>query len=100
MTPTGPRCRDLADYHAVIATDIKDFTSNLDIDTGMLARWLPQVLSEAFARSGLDFSDVKFPGQAGDGYVAGIDYHKLPRLIHPPLDHLQDVLPERDTGFR
>ncbi len=101
MTPTGLRVsKDLADYHALVAADIKDFTSNVDIDTGMLARWLPQVLSEAFARSGLSFSEVKFSGQAGDGYVAGIDYHQLPHLIHPLLDHLQDVLAERDAGLR
>lgn len=101
MTPTGPQVsKDLADYHALIAADIKDFTSNADIDTRMLARWLPQVLSEAFARSSLGFSEVKFPSQAGDGYVAGIDYHQLPRLIHPLLDHLQDVLAERDAELR
>jgi hypothetical protein len=101
MTPIGRRgSSDLADYHAVIAADIKDFTSNIDIDTRTLARWLPQVMSEAFARSGLDFSKVKFPGQAGDGYVAGLDYHQLPHLIYPLLDCLQEVLAQRDAGLR
>ena len=89
--------RDLADYHAFIAADIKDFTGNTDIDNRMLARRLPQVLDAAFARSGLDFSYLDFAGQAGDSYFAGIDYHKLPHLIHPLLDHLQDVLAELDT---
>ncbi len=101
MTLTGLRVsRDLADYHAVIAADIKDFTSNMDVDTRVLARRLPEVLAEAFARSGLDFSSVNFPGQAGDGYVAGLDYHQLPYLIHPLLDHLQDILAELDTVLR
>ena len=98
MTLTGPRVsRDLADYHAVIAADIKDFTSNTDTGNWLLARRLPQVLKEAFARSSLDFSRVKFPGQVGDEYVAGLDYHKLPYLIHPLLDRLQDVLAELDA---
>lgn len=98
MIPTGPRVsRDLADYHAVIAVDIKDFTSNTDTANWLLARRLPQMLEEAFARSGLDFSRVKFPGQIGDEYVAGLDYHKLPYLIHPLLDRLQDVLAELDA---
>lgn len=101
MTQTGPRVsRDLADYHAVIAADIKDFTSNTDTGNWLLARRLPQVLEEAFARSGLDFSRQEFPGQAGDGYAAGFDYHQLPHLIHPLLDHLQDVLAERDVDLR
>lgn len=98
MTPTDPRVsRDLADYHAVIAVDIKDFTSNTDTGNWLLARRLPQTLEEAFARSGLDFSRVKFPDQIGDEYVAGLDYHKLPHLIHPLLDRLQDVLAELDA---
>jgi hypothetical protein len=84
MTLTGARVsRDLADYHAVIAADIKDFTSNADTGNWLLARMLPQVLEEAFARSGLDFSRVEFPGQAGDGYAAGLNYCQLPHLIHP-----------------
>ena len=91
---------DIADYHALIATDIKDFTGNPDIDNRMLARRLPQVISEAFARAGLDFTRVKFPGQAGDGYAAGIDYHQLAYLIHPLLDHLQDILAEQDRELR
>jgi hypothetical protein len=92
--------RDIPDYHAVLAADIKDFTKNTDIHNRMLARRLPQVVSEAFARSGLDFSDVRFPGQAGDGYAAGIDYHKLPHLIHPVLDQLQVVLTELNAEIR
>lgn len=92
--------RDIPDYHAVLAADIKDFTKNMDIHNRVLARRLPQVISEAFARSGLDFSDVKFPGQAGDGYAAGIDYHKLPHLIHPLLDQLQLVLAELNAEIR
>ena len=66
----------------------------------MLARRLPQVISEAFARAGLDFTRVKFPGQAGDGYAAGIDYHQLAYLIHLLLDHLQDILAEQDRELR
>jgi hypothetical protein len=89
----------LDDYHAVVAADIKDFTreSNTSADHRILARRLPEVLGEAFERSGLDFSHVEFPGQAGDGYAAGIDYHKLPHLICPLLDRLQDVLAEIDA---
>lgn len=100
MATTGLRIsKDLADYHAVVAADIKDFTQegNTDADHRILARRLPEVLGEAFERSGLDFSRVKFPGQAGDGYAAGIDYHKLPHLICPLLDRLQDVLAEIDA---
>lgn len=101
MSITGVRLtREIADYHALIAADIKDFTINSDTDNRILASRLPQVLSDAFARSGLDFSCVRFPGQAGDGYVAGLDYHQLPYLIHPLLDRLQDVLTERDAEFR
>jgi hypothetical protein len=101
MITMGPRAsRDLTDYHAVIAADIKAFTGNSDTDNRFLARSLPEVLREAFVRSDLDFSRVKFPGQAGDGYAAGIDYHKLPHLIHPLLDCLQDVLAELEPEFR
>lgn len=61
MTPTDPRVsRELADYHAVIAVDIKDFTSNTDTGNWLLARRLPQMLEEAFARSGLDFPVSNF----------------------------------------
>lgn len=100
MATTGLRVsKDLADYHAVVAADIKDFTQegNTSADHRILARRLPEVLGEAFERSGLDFSRVKFPGQAGDGYAAGIDYHRLPHLICPLLDRLQDVLAEIDA---
>lgn len=89
--------RDLADYHAVLAADIENFTGNSDDKIRMLADWLPQVLAEAFVRADLDFSRVKFSSQAGDGYVAGIDYHKLPRLIHPMLGQLQNILEERNA---
>jgi hypothetical protein len=92
--------RDLPRYRAVIAADIKDFTGNTDTDNRMLARMLPQTLDEAFARSGLDFSCALFPGQAGDGYVAGLPAEQLPFLIHPLLDHLQDVLTEQDAEVR
>jgi hypothetical protein len=89
--------RDLADYHALLAADIQNFTGNNDAGSRRLAGQLPRVLSEAFARSGLDFFRTRFPGQAGDGYVAGIDYHKLAHLIHPLLDQLQYVLAEHNT---
>lgn len=55
--------RDLPDYRAVIAADIKDFTGNTGTGYRMLAQRLPQVLSEAFARSGLDFSRARFPAR-------------------------------------
>jgi hypothetical protein len=101
MTLTGTRVsRDLADYHAVIAADIKDFTSNTDTGNWSLASRLPRVLEEAFARSGLDFSRLEFPGQAGDGFAAGLDYRQLPHLIHPLLDRLQDILAESDAELR
>ncbi len=89
--------RDLADYHAMVAADIENYTGNSDDKVRVLADWLPQVLREAFARSDLDFSQIKISSQAGDGYVAGVDYHKLPRLINPLLGQLQEVLAERNA---
>ena len=92
--------RDMPDYRAVIAADIKDFTGNTGTGFRMLAQRLPQVLSEAFARSGLDFSRARFPSQAGDSYAAGVDARQLSRLIYPLLDHLQAILAEYDAEFR
>jgi hypothetical protein len=81
----------------MLAADIENYTGNSDDKIRMLAGWLPEVLGEAFTRADLDFSTVIFPNQAGDGYVAGVDYHKLPRLINPLLGQLQNVLAERNA---
>src|SRR5690606_27977083 len=84
----------LPPYRAVLAVDAESYTRNSALHQQVLSTAIPDVLEEAFRRSGLEevWQARRFPQSAGDGYVVGVEPEHLPFLVHPMLGHLQDAL--------
>src|SRR5690606_37712893 len=74
--------------------DAESYTRNSALHQQVLSTAIPDVLEEAFRRSGLEevWQARRFPQSAGDGYVVGVEPEHLPFLVHPMLGHLQDAL--------
>jgi hypothetical protein len=96
-TPSVP----LPPYRAVIAVDAEKFSRNADRYQQVIGVAIPRVLEAAFQRSGLQhiWQERKYARHSGDGYVLGTPSEYLPYLIHPFLDHLQDVLGGESPGL-
>lgn len=90
--------RNLPPYRAVLVVDAKDFSSTSSRNQQELARRVPIVLEETAQRCGMRdlWIDRRLPKSVGDGYIFGATPEKLPYLIYPYLDCLQDVLGEHD----
>ncbi|MEU5125825.1 hypothetical protein [Streptomyces mobaraensis] len=95
---TGPApwsvSRDLPPYRGILAVDAKDFTGRPAAEHASLTTVIPQLLGQAFTRSGLEqlWQERKFANNTGDGFAMGFDPVALPRVIHPFLHELQEVL--------
>ncbi|MGI5341303.1 hypothetical protein ACQEVS_29835 [Streptomyces sp. CA-181903] len=74
--------------------DAKDFTGRPAAEHASLTTVIPQLLGQAFVRSGLEqlWLERKFANNTGDGFAMGFDPVALPRVIHPFLHELQEVL--------
>lgn len=96
------RSRDLPEERAVVVVDTKDFTATPSAFQQALNRDVEQVVAKAFTRAGLaeEWEGRAFSDSTGDGYIAGIPKSKLPTLIDPFIDLLQDVLAEHDRTLR
>ncbi|GAA4635866.1 hypothetical protein GCM10023196_083240 [Actinoallomurus vinaceus] len=97
MTP-DPFAAHPYEYRAIVGVDTKSFTGNPSSRQPYLSARIPEVLEEAFARSGLTeaWKDARFPQDTGDGHVIGTDPRWLPSLVSPFPDVLQEVLEEED----
>lgn len=98
MTSTGPApwsvSRDLPPYRGILAVDAKDFTGRPAVEHVSLTTVIPQLLGQAFERAGLEhvWRERRFASNTGDGIAMGFDPVALPRVIHPFLGELQEVL--------
>ncbi|MEU7165414.1 hypothetical protein AB0A70_12315 [Streptomyces morookaense] len=97
--------RDLPPYRGILAVDAKDFTGRPAVEHVALTTIIPELLGQAFERAGLGqvWQDRKFANNTGDGYVLGFDPVVLPRIIHPFLAELQELLTDYNihaTGTR
>ncbi|TDQ43922.1 hypothetical protein [Actinorugispora endophytica] len=99
----------LPPYRAVLAVDIERYSRNAARHQQLVSAAVPEILEEAFRRSGLlpIWEQSRFPQRSGDGYVIGVLPENLPFLIHPVLENLQrtlnDVQPQlaaRDRDLR
>jgi hypothetical protein len=88
--------RRLPPHRGIVAVDAKDFTGYPAIQHGLISEAVPQLLQQAFERTGIAdvWKDRRFPASTGDGYVFGFDPVWMPFVIHPWLHTLQDVLTE------
>lgn len=95
------RSQDLPPYRAVLVVDAMDFSDLGSRLQQEIARVLPEVLEEAASRAGLHhvWTERRLPKGTGDGYIFAASPEKLPHLIDPYLNTLQDVLAERDGEF-
>ncbi|MBB4893175.1 hypothetical protein FHS39_002206 [Streptomyces olivoverticillatus] len=96
--PSGPApwsvSRDLPPYRGILAVDAKDFTGRPAVEHVTLTTTIPQLLHQALERAGLEqlWRDQRFANNTGDGFVFGFDPVALPRVIHPFLNELQELL--------
>ncbi|MFI9201509.1 hypothetical protein [Streptomyces sp. NPDC053048] len=106
---TGPEpwsvSRDLPPYRGILAVDAKDFTGRPAVDHVEITSIIPQLLEHALDRAGLRqlWAEQRFANNTGDGFVLGFDPVALPRVIHPFLAELQEVLTDYNihaTGTR
>ncbi|MGK5642542.1 hypothetical protein ACSNOK_30140, partial [Streptomyces sp. URMC 126] len=86
--------RDLPPYRGILAVDAKDFTGRPAAEHPSLTTVIPQLVGQGFLRAGLErvWEERKFFGNTGDGLAMGFDPVALPRIIHPFLYELQEVL--------
>lgn len=89
-------------YHAVVAVDTKDFSGNPSAYQPLMSEAVLEVLQESFERAGLAeaWREARFSGDTGDGHFIGLETTWLPRVLHPWLDELQQVLERRDRELR
>ncbi|MEU2513508.1 hypothetical protein [Streptomyces syringium] len=98
MPPSGPApwsvSRDLPPYRGILAVDAKDFTGRPAVEHVSITAAIPQLLEQALDRAGLGqlWKDQRFANNTGDGFVFGFDPTALPRVIHPFLGELQELL--------
>jgi hypothetical protein len=89
-------------YRAALVVDAAGFSDTASAEQTHLGSEVVRVLETAFARADLAdaWADRRFGPQAhtGDGYTVGLRTEVLPRLIHPFLRELQEVLRERDQA--
>ena len=93
------RTQALPPYRAMLAVDMKDFSSNKGRQHEPLTERIPQILAASFTRAGLGdewAEGQRFPRSEGDGYVVGFRPPVLPFLVNPLLHALQDELEERN----
>lgn len=90
----------LPPYHAVLAVDAERYTHNAAYHQQVLSTTIPEVLADAFDRSGIPdvWRQRRFPQSTGDGYVIGVAPENLPLLVHPLLGELHNAL--QDTQPR
>jgi len=93
---------DLPPYRAVLVVDCEKFNGNPSRCQPELAGGIPQVLQKTLNRCGLAgfWRGSRFRHHVGDGYVLGMDPHRLPWLVDPFLRQLQLVLAEHDRTLR
>lgn len=89
-------------YRAVLVVDVAGFSRLSSAHQSEIGAAIVPVLEGAFERAGLAdaWSQRRFRPRAhtGDGYIVGLRPETLPRLLHPFLRELQQVLRSRDVG--
>lgn len=91
--------RPLPPYLALLAVDAKDFTGLPALLHAPVSQLIPELVDQALAKAGLeDVRDAKrFPDNPGDGVVFGFAPHRLPFVVWPFLNVLDDVLAQYNT---
>jgi hypothetical protein len=88
---------DLPPYRSMLVVDMKDYSGTTSRQQAQLNGMIPEILESAFARCGLGaiWDEATFPSHSGDGYAIGLPSRRLPFLLNPYLDALQNELTDR-----
>jgi class 3 adenylate cyclase len=97
-----PATQALPPPRAIFAVDTEKFTSNPSARQPQLRDAITELLSSAFARSGLvEIWEARtLPQGTGDGFVFAVPQERTPFLLDPLLDRFQEVLEEHDRLLR
>lgn len=89
--------KDLPPYRAMLVVDMKDYSGAPGRHHAHLNTLIPEILQSAFSRGGLPtlWSETVFGDSTGDGFAIGLPAERLPFLLNPLLDSLQDELEDR-----
>ncbi|WP_317633994.1 hypothetical protein [Kitasatospora sp. DSM 101779] len=89
----------MPDYRALLAVDAKDFTGLPALLHAPVSQMIPELIDQALVKAGLDdlVNTKRFPANTGDGLVFGFDPARLPFVVSPFLDVLDDVLAQYNT---
>jgi hypothetical protein len=88
---------DLPPYRSLLVVDMKDYSGTTSRQQAQLNGMIPEILQSAFVRCGLGaiWDEATFPSHSGDGYAIGLPTSRLPFLLNPYLDALQNELSDR-----
>ena len=88
-------------YRAVLAVDVEKYSRTASAHQHLLSNTVRDALEQAFADSRLEevWRNASFPQSTGDGYLVGVPTEYLPKLIHPLLPELQDVLDDMQPAL-
>ncbi|WP_163572296.1 hypothetical protein [Fodinicola feengrottensis] len=105
VDPVSPYSRpaDLPPYQGILVVDAEKFTAARSRDHQPLSTEIARVVAaEAARRSGLAaaWATPRFFNSTGDGVAIGVPTELLPRLVHPYLRYLQEILAERNDNAR
>jgi hypothetical protein len=92
----------LPSIRALFVVDAEGFTRNRDADLPGMHTEIRCVIETACERSGLAeaWKAVRFLQSTGDGVLAVLPLDAMVSLIHPFIDHLQNVLAESARDLR
>ncbi|MFJ5230958.1 hypothetical protein ACIQBJ_13805 [Kitasatospora sp. NPDC088391] len=84
----------MPDYSALLAVDAKDFTGLPSVLHAPVSELIPELVDLALAKAGLDdlVAGKRFPAGTGDGVVFGFAPTRLPFVLSPLLDVLDEAL--------
>ncbi|MEU0095383.1 hypothetical protein [Kribbella sp. NPDC006257] len=88
---------DLPPYRAMLVVDMKDYSGAPGRHHAHLNALIPEILQSTFVRCGLStfWSETTFADSTGDGFAIGLPAERLPFLLNPFLEGLQNELEER-----
>jgi hypothetical protein len=92
----------LPSYRAVVVVDMENYSGHRGAEHPKLTEMIPLVLERTLDRAGFKalWEERLFPDSTGDGYAVGFPAERLPVLVGPFLDALQDELAYQDGMLR
>ncbi|WP_432938407.1 hypothetical protein ACQPXM_27205 [Kribbella sp. CA-253562] len=103
-TPQEPGFTPVAElppYRSLLVVDMKDYSGATGRQQAHLNAVMPDILESAFVRCGLEavWHETTFADSTGDGYAIGLPAKRLPFLLNPYLEALQNELADRSSSL-